>query len=352
MLRRRVDLKMKNRHTLAQALSVEARASVFEGEAASLAADSPIITEVIMSFVVLHSTSAALLAAERPHLTVEAEYGTTVVEGSIYTAAHHQPTGEYAGDHVVAGGRPSPCVDKKIPVLDPAEGGWIVGISHVDLDTIGGALRALPAAADIFAPAHDGFWGLAAYLDVNGAHKMAMAGASKDDIERIYGWMAHSKSISRLPLNVVTDATEVVLGCLPVLRALLADDAELLQAGRDFRDKTQELNEDSFQYMTDDGVIVRAAPGERDFVNLLYTAPDGSLGVAVVAHNKHVGTITVSLESPISGVSCRDVVQGLWGDLAGGHPGIAGSPRGRVMTEDDVGDCVEAIEAAIRRATA
>ena len=105
-----------------------------------------------MSIVVLHSTNPALLAAEKPHLTVEAEYGATVVEGSVYTAAHHQPAGsKYAGDHVVAGGRPSPCVDKGIPLFFQ-EIPWFVGISHVDLDTIGGVLRALPAAADIFAP--------------------------------------------------------------------------------------------------------------------------------------------------------------------------------------------------------
>ena len=304
-----------------------------------------------MSIVVLHSTDPALLAAEKPHLTVEAEYGTTVVEGSVYTAAHHQPAGsKYAGDHVVAGGRPSPCVDKGIPLFFQ-EIPWFVGISHVDLDTIGGVLRALPAAADIFAPAHDSFWNLAAFLDVNGAHKMAMAGASKEDIERIYAWMAHSKSIPRLPLNALSDVTELVLGCLPVLRALLADDAELLQAGRAFREEQRKLNEDSFSFMTKDdaSIIVRVAPGPRDFVNHLYDAPDGSLGVAVVAHNKHVGTITVSLESPIPGVSCRDVVQRLWGELAGGHAGIAGSPRGQVMDEFDVDTVVLQLEAAIIR---
>jgi hypothetical protein len=306
-----------------------------------------------MSFTVIHSTNHELLLWAEPHLTVEAEYGTTVVEGKAYTAAHHQPAGsKYAGDHVVTGGRPSPCVDKSIPVLDPGEGAWVIGISHLDLDTIGGVLRALPAAADIFSPAHDGFWALAAFLDVSGAHKMALAKAAEEDVERIYGWMAYSKQIPRLPLNVLTDATELVLGCLPVLRALLADDAELLEAGRVFRDKERELNEASFEYMTDDDVILRVAPGERDFVNHLYTAPDGTLGVAVVTHNKHVGTITVSLESAIPGVSCLDVVQGLWGDFAGGHPGIAGSPRGQIMSEDDVSDCVDALETAIKRAKA
>jgi len=298
---------------------------------------------------ILHAPSATLAATFAPTLTVEAEYGSIVAEGSRYTAAHHQAAGPFAGRHIVAGGRPSPCNDPNIPTV---HGDEIIMISHLDLDTVGGVLRALPAAADIFAPEHDDFWGLAAFLDVRGAHKVATAKASEKNIQRIYAWMAYSKSIPRLPLNVLTDATELVLGCLPVLRALLADDAGLLQAGRDFRGKERELNEQSFEYMTDDNVIVRTTPGERDSVNLLYAAPDGDLGVAIVAYNKHVGTITVSLESPIPGVSCRDVVQGLWGPLAGGHPGIAGSPRGQVMTESDVEDCVAAIEDAIRRAKA
>lgn len=319
-----------------------------------------------MSFIVKHSTNPELLTAEHPDLTVEAEYGSTVVEGSVYTAAHHQPAGSrYAGDHVVKGGRPSPCVDKNIPVLPLREQPWVVGVSHIDLDTIGGVLRATPAAADIFAPAHEGFWSLAAFLDVNGAHQMALAKAAEEDVERVYAWMAYSKSIPRLPPNKINDATDLIFGCIPVLRALLDVDAEpglsderasdrakLLEAGRIFRGKEQELNEQSFEYMTDDNVIVRTAHGERDFVNLLYATPDGDLGVAVVAYNKCTGTITVSLESPIPGVSCRDVVQNLWGPLAGGHPGIAGSPRGQMMTEDDVSNCVAAIEAAIRRAKA
>jgi len=59
-----------------------------------------------MSITVFHSTSPDLLRTAAPHLTVEAEYGATVVEGTLYTAAHHQPAGSpFAGDHVVAGGR-------------------------------------------------------------------------------------------------------------------------------------------------------------------------------------------------------------------------------------------------------
>jgi len=300
-----------------------------------------------MSFRVLHSTSPALLRSAAPHLTVEAEYGSDVVEGSVFTAAHHQPSGKYAGDHLVAGGRPAPCNDAEIPTFDPTTGEWVVGISHLDLDTIGGVLRALPTAEALFGSENDGFWNLAAFVDTSGAHKVHLSGASTADIDRLYGWWAYFKTLPRLGFNTLNDATDVVLGCEPVLRELLAGNEERIEAGRTFRAAEDALNAASFVGHHASGVLLRKSPTQGDFVNHLYTAPNGSVARAVVAFNPEAGSITVSLESPVAGVSCRDIVQGLWGPLAGGHAGIAGSPRGTVMTEEQFMDCVLALEAAL-----
>lgn len=299
-----------------------------------------------MSFRVLHSTNPDLLRNAAPHLTVEAEYGSDVVEGSVFTAAHHQPSGKYAGDHLVAGGRPAPCNDAEIPTLDPTTGEWVVGISHLDLDTVGGVLRALPEFADLFAPEHAGFWSLAAFVDTNGAHRVNLSGAAPADIDRLYGWWAYFKTLNRLPFNTLNDATEVVLGCAPVLRELLVGNEERIGAGRTFRAAEDTLNAASFVAHRASGVLLRKSPTQGDFVNHLYTA-NGTVARAVVAFNPEAGSVTVSLESPVPGVSCREVVQGLWGPLAGGHAGIAGSPRGEVMTEEQFMDCVRAIEAAL-----
>lgn len=299
-----------------------------------------------MPFRVVHSTSPDLLRAEAPHITVEAEYGSDVVEGSIYTAAHHQPVGSpYAGDHLVAGGRPAPCNDAQIPVLDPCAEGWtVIGVSHLDLDTIGGVLRTLPEFADLFGSEHAGFWRLAAFVDTNGAHRVNLSGATEADIARLYGWWAYFKTLPRLGFNTLNDCTGVVLECGPVLRALLADNAAHIEAGRAFRAAGDALNEASFVGWHGP-VIARKSP---DFVNHLYTAPNGSVARAVVAFNPEAGSVTVSLESPVAGVSCRDVVQGLWGPLAGGHAGIAGSPRGQAMTEQDFQDAVAALTSALQ----
>jgi hypothetical protein len=299
-----------------------------------------------MTFRVVHSTSPDILRNAAPHLTVEAEYGSDVVEGSVFTAAHHQPSGKYAGDHLVPGGRPAPCNDAQIPALDPTTGEWVVGVSHLDLDTVGGVLRALPEFADLFAPEHAGFWRLAAFVDTNGAHKVHLSGATEADIARLYGWWAYFKTLPRLGFNTLNDATDVVLGCGPVLRALLADDTARIEAGRAFRAAEDALNAASFVGWHGP-VLARKSPTQGDFVNHLYTAPNGTVARAVVALNPEAGSVTVSLESPVPGVSCREVVQALWGPLAGGHAGIAGSPRGEVMTEAQFMDCVRAIEAAL-----
>lgn len=100
----------------------------------------------------------------------------------------------------------------------------------------------------------------------------------------------------------------------------------------------EELNRSSFRGLQY-GVIRREA---GCFVNHLYTAPNGEVGSAVVALNTATGAVTVSLADPIPGVSCVEIVQALWGPLAGGHAGIAGSPRGRVMTRDDLEAAVHA----------
>lgn len=300
-----------------------------------------------MSFRILHSTNPSLLREANPHLTVEAEYGSDVVLGSVFTAAHHQPIGSpFAGDHLIQGGRPAPCNDSGIPVLS-VDWGVVIGVSHIDLDTVGGCFRAMSEAQDLFRSANEAFWRLAAFVDTAGPHKLHLSGATEADVLRLQAWWAYAKSIPRLPFNMVNDATEIVTGCLPVLREILADDPARIEAGRAFAAKEADLNAASFVEHRPSGVMLRKSPTQGDFVNHLYAAPDGKVARAVVGFNPSTGTITVSLESAIPGVSCRDIVQSLWGPLAGGHAGIAGSPRGALMTECQWQECCLVVEAAI-----
>jgi hypothetical protein len=94
-------------------------------------------------------------------------------------------------------------------------------------------------------------------------------------------------------------------------------------------------------------VVVRVS---STFVNHLYATPDGRICRGVTAFNTTRGEITVSLAEPVSGVSCRKLVQELWGPLAGGHDGIAGSPRGERRSLADLQAAAERFAEMIRSA--
>lgn len=366
-----------------------------------------------------------------PAVTVEAEYGATVIEGSRYTAAHHQPAGSpFAGDHVIEGGRPSPCVDGDIPELSrPARcgpscrcshpGGGIVLLSHLDLDSVGGALRALGTdhlgfwpqivleeavydAASLREIARNletanSFWALAARVDVRGPHRAAEIAANLPQgaaaLRALRAWWAWSRSPEGLPRidgrGGAVDVTEAIERARSALWKILgyvvnSPDEGLLEAGDRFAAEEYELDRQSFVdwrghfggcYPSSAVILRRSA----QFVNHLYTGPwvvvycDGcgspstvhssveccgsrggtpgnttrEVAGGVVALNTDTGAVTISLESPVPGVSCRAIVQSLWGPDAGGHDGIAGSPRGQVMTWADAVQAADALARAL-----
>jgi hypothetical protein len=294
------------------------------------------------SSVVLAPTLSLAAALPTPVLTVEAEYGSVVVEGTAYTAAHHQKQGPFAGRHVVEGGRPSPCNDANIPVVE--EG--VVLVSHVDLDTLGGVWRG-QGRNGLFL-SYSSFWDLAEFVDVRGPHKLGQSGANEADLDRLYAFWAYSKGLPRFSRDQVTDITDVVNAAAEVMAGILCGDKALLAAGAAFRAAEEELNEATFsEFCFDSGVMVRVAQLPTEFCNHLYRMPSSfgpEVGRVVICHNLALGSITVSLADPIPGFSCRDVVQDLWGPEAGGHDGIAGSPRGREMTRDDLSAAIAHVE--------
>lgn len=283
-----------------------------------------------------------VLNSEDVLLTVEAEYGSFVAEGRFYTAAHHQPAGSpFAGTHV-GGVMPSPCNDTNIPALPD---GGVALISHVDLDTFGGCLRAMPAFADLFAGANQAFWDLAEHADVCGMHRVGEAGASAHVLRQFYAFVAWSKSPAgevRFPRDQVTDVTDRVHLAGEILRRIFNEDAALLADGDTFHASEEALNRRTF-VRRESGVLVRVAGGARDFCNHLYTDPEGAAAQAVASYNQATGAVTVSLAETIPGVSCRAIVQELWGPTAGGHEWVAGSPRGVDVGEEGLQAAVAAL---------
>ncbi|MFA7253744.1 MAG: hypothetical protein WC107_04260 [Patescibacteria group bacterium] len=272
---------------------------------------------------------AAELAAFRLTATVEAEFGDTVVEGSILTLAHHGARSANS----------APCLASNGVAGDPVQV-EAIGVSHIDLDSLGGVMAVLGSK-----PESVGFWALSAFVDTNGPHKLAQAGAEAADVARLYAFWAYSQAHRLMPdrSGAVTDVTEQVTEAMEAIAAILADDPAMLAAGNDFRSAEDSLNKRSFVEMVG-GVGVRVADV---FVSHLYGSPEGELAKAVVAFNTVTGTVTVSLADPIPGVSACTIVQGIWGTEAGGHAGIAGSPRGRRMTLADLARAAEAVREVI-----
>jgi hypothetical protein len=254
----------------------------------------------------------AALAAYKYSATVEAEYGDRLVVGSAVTMAHH---GARAGN-------PAPCLSNNW------DGSTLeaIGLSHVDLDAIGGVAALLGKK-----PGAHTFWQLAAFIDVNGAHKLGDSGAAVADIDRLYAWWAWNEAHKVYPPRdgTVADVTVDVHRAITALRLITEDYDKMIAAGWAFRSAEAKLNEESYVGSVAHGdVLLRVSP---QFTNHLYATPGGAVAKAVVAYNTLVGSVTISLADPIPGISCGEIVKKLWGDLAGGHAGIAGSPRGTRM---------------------
>lgn len=293
------------------------------------------------SVIYLSSNPAALSAALSVHsitATVEAEYGETVVEG-IVTLAHHGPRSA----------NPAPCLAAN-GICKDVEREVGIGISHFDLDTLGGC-----AAIMGIKPEASGFWQLAAFIDVNGPHKLSQSGASEEDIRRLYAYWAWSEKNRVMPPrdgSVAMVTSDVVAG-IKAIEAIIAGDEGMLKAGDAFRQAEEELNKSSFVEACGD-VVVRVAKG---FTNHLYVTPSGKIGKAVVAIKTEYHSCSVSLADPIPGVSCCSIVQSIWLDkdengkfLAGGHAGISGSPRGKFCGLDSLTKLRDATIAAIQAA--
>ena len=302
--------------------------------------------------------------------TVEAEYGSEVVEGSVLTLAHH---GARAS-------RPCPCSLDNLPDL----GIEVIGISHLDLDTLGGIMAIMgikpvtswESTQGFF---QDGFWELASQIDIEGIHKVDPKGplwsmkidpTGESEVtvgDLLNAWYAFSEDNRIVPPRDGSVAELDLSQFFSAIEAIFDGEENIIHQGSRWFSAKKALEKDSF-IEESEGVVLRES---GQFVNHLYgweepcgacysTLPEGcrhcfgmkhsGVAKAVVAFNTQYKSVTVSLADPIEGVNCCEIVQQLWGPEAGGHAGIAGSPRGREMTEEDSEAAFKAVKAAIKAA--
>jgi len=251
-------------------------------------------------------------AGQRYDATVEAEYGDTVIEGAIYTLAHH--CGKYRLN-------PAPC---EFPNQRDFDG--VTLISHIDLDTIGGCL-----ALYGLKPEDNEFWKAVGFIDVNGPHHIH----ELEDImqARLSAYNAYANSIERPKYNSPCDVTNEICAAGKVIGYIIAGDEELLRKGKEWRE-TSEItveaklvneNENIRAFITD-GVFCSAA---------YYSKKQGAIIPAAVVLNKRYNSVTVSFEDGGAKFDASKIVKKLWGEMAGGHAGIAGSPRGWGLSDKE-----------------
>ena len=278
--------------------------------------------------------SDTLRLSNPPALSVEAEYGGFVLEGTKYTAAHHQPLGSpYVGRHVTPFGRPAPCNDSNIPKLNDDE---VALISHIDIDTLGGLMRATDQFED-----NPVFWFYAEHIDTNGIHK-----ARKDHpcwvlYNGLNAWI--NENHPEIDPKRNNDVTDFCYEAFSFIKEMLNDGQLATRMGNAHIYLQEKLDESSFVEMRPCGLIVRRTRGEK--VNHLYRGEN-----AIITYDEKYKTIRISTADPIPNLSCRRLVQEWWGDRAGGHDQIAGSARGQIMSEDQFREAIERFDLELTRA--
>ncbi|WP_028776064.1 hypothetical protein [Shimazuella kribbensis] len=249
--------------------------------------------------------------------TVEAEYGTVVIKGTKVTLAHH--TGQYAGQL-------PPSARTDVPVLGDKD---IILISHIDGDTVGGVASLMGRK-----PENPEFWKAIAFLDEQGPHHLhEIVDPQLRRLVMAYNgfYLQHFFSLGNI--DNVTDVTAEVEKHITALERILSGDEEFIFSCIDAWKANEAAIEQCLEL--EEAGTMRVFISDGPFCNGAYYSPRlEQIIPAVVTRNTATGAIIVSFADGGQQVSACEIVQSLWGPEAGGHAGIAGSPRGKKMNHD------------------
>lgn len=248
--------------------------------------------------------------------SVEAEYGDKVILGEVATLAHH--TEEYKNN-------PAPCNTENVPVLD--ENSTIV-ISHIDLDTLGGISALMGRKID-----DKEFWKAAEFIDLNGPHNLYRV--NPEVRQRYVAYQAYQTANRAPRITEITDVTESVMEKLDVVDKAIKGDKELVETGKKWDEEVKSKIEACLVYENENVRIFNSPEGVFCSASY-YSEKQGKVIPATVTLNGRFKAVTMALENGGKEISAKEMVQSIWGPEAGGHKGIAGSPRGQEMTEADL----------------
>lgn len=260
--------------------------------------------------------------------SVEAEYGSHVIQGEFYTLAHHAPL--YRKNR-------APCFHIIEP-LDPSLEGIIL-ISHIDLDTLLGIYYLIRNKEDPVPELK--IREAAEKIDVGGYHLITELDENIQPLFRaILGILGTNP-----PFNNVLDVTETVLKNIDLVLSILIDkEPTIIQVGLKLEEEQRKEKESCFIYGTDLYLIYRSKnlPCTDQFIH----PQTGKKAQFVI--NYRSGPRAFFLASYHSDTDCDVILQSVWGRGCGGHARAAGTPRGKIISEEELPKLTKSLERYVK----
>lgn len=238
---------------------------------------------------------------EKYTATVEAVYGEVVIEGSEVTLEHHAEGWKH---------NPAPC-NTKVSVLP--EDSTIL-LSHFDADSLGGVLSLMGKKPEI-----EGLWEAVEYIDIHGEHRLHELSQREQEL--------YNSLRAMLPFirsfNEKEDITQQILELIPRINKV--DSLEAIQKGRERQEKIEAIAQEALQF---ENRNIRAFISDSFGLNAQYYSPNiKAVAHATIFYSTKNQSITIAFEDGGKRFQANAIVKELWGPEAGGHAGIAGTPR-------------------------
>lgn len=251
-----------------------------------------------------------------PVATIEAEYGSQVIQGEI-TLAHHVQGWETAPSL-----SENNLLEKAGIEIDPTMD--YVLVSHIDLDTVTG-IMALIGKYDVPQDVKEGI----NFVDCNGQHHLFSEKVSEGARRVILAYIGYS-SINRAPFGQ-EDVTEYVHALMESFNTEANYEAGLKLVS----DRTKEAEESLVIGLNGIAVLEQAADSKVFGLNSEYMLKGQEYNYIIVYSNKFKSVTVSSRLGAKDVLNMSLVMKDLFGPEAGGHAGIAGTPRGVEFTSQD-----------------
>lgn len=268
--------------------------------------------------------------------TVEAEYGSIEVSGTDDMGAWKKN-----GHHINPENLP-PCIKNKEGYgnVSPVIPEYII-VSHLDLDALGG----IGLLLGYFNPEEQEFWEAAAYIDCNGPHHILKVPEKAQKQLRAFWAYNEYHRPPQFPRDSVSDVTDMVAEYFTLLDKIAHMDSEVISAGEAWENKKSEETENSLVYESEN---IRGFAGPY-FTASAYCGKDGLVRQCTISFSTKKKSITLAFEDGGKKHNAAEIMRSLFGAGAGGHAGIAGTPRGGVYNVFDLCKVIEHVEVLLSK---